>query len=242
MPQIFAKTARTLPSPSPDANQVQPRLGAYGDLQTIQLMDNHSSLADEGSYFKLVNATPSTAITHAATQSFAGTAALFTINNTNAAGGKRIFLDYVRLIVVTTPTTASSCQLVVTLDPASRYSSGGTSITPTNVNMDSSRASGGTCFFGAVVLTAETVNTRRISRFSVKTQATPCLTVGDIISVDCGEHSSAAAPLAGSTPQVLPCSIGPAIIGGGQALNFHLFYPAATVAPTYEFEIGYWER
>lgn len=240
MPQIYGKTAKTLPTSVADASQLQPRLGAYGDTMSIQLMDNHSSLADEGSYFKAVNPTISTAIAGAATTSFSPTAALFSIYNTSAAGGKRIYMDYIRLMVVGAPTTSTSAQIAVTIDSGTnRYSSGGTAITPTNTNMDSSRATVASMFFGAVVLNAASGSVRTVSRFNPK-QA--ILVAGDVISMDFGEHSSGAAALTGAAAQTLPASVGPVVIGGGHSLNFHIWYPAATAAPTFEFEIGMWER
>lgn len=239
MPQIYGKTAETLPTAVVDGSQVQPRLSEYGDMMSIQLMDNHSSLANEGSYFKAINPTISTAIAGAATTAFSATAGLFTIYNTSAAGGKRIFIDYIRLMVVGAPTTSTSAQVAVTLDSSNRYSSGGSAITPTNTNMASSRATVATMFFGAVVLTAATGAVRTVARFNPK-QA--ILVAGDVISMDFGEHSSGSAALTGAAAQVLPASLGPVIIGGGHSLNFHIWYPAATAAPTFEFEIGMWER
>lgn len=242
MPQIFGKTSKAIPTAVADGTFPNIRSTTYGELVTTQLMDNHNSLADEGSYFKATNATPGTAITHATTAAFSSTAAALCIFNSNAAGGKRIYLDYFRLIVVGTPTTATSAQMVITLDTGNRLSSGGTTLTAACANMDSSRTSGATITFGAVVLTAASGSVRQVGRHTFKTQATPCLAVGDILAADFGDATASGATLAGTTPLALPYSSGPIVIGGGHSLNVHLYYPAVTVAPTYEVEIAFWER
>jgi fatty-acid desaturase len=52
---------------------------------------------------------------------------------------------------------------------------------------------------------------------------------------------SAAAPATAAANFYIPMP--PVVIGGGDSINFHLWYPAgATTAPTYEFDIGWWER
>ena len=53
MPQIYGKAARSLPTAVADSTQVQQRVTSYGDVTTVQMGDNHSSLADEGSYYKV---------------------------------------------------------------------------------------------------------------------------------------------------------------------------------------------
>ena len=242
MPQVYGKTSKAIPTSVADGTSQQYRSTPYGEIVTTQLMDNHSSLADEGSYFKATNPTPGTAITHAVTTAFSATAALFTINNTAAANGKRIYLDYFRFITVGTPTTATSAQMVITMDTTNRFSSGGSTITPVNANMDNSRATIATLNVGAVVLTAASGSVRQVGRHTFKTQATPCLAVGDILAADFGDATAAGAVLNGAAAQMLPYASGPCVIGGGHSLNVHVYYPAVTAAPTFEFEIAWWER
>lgn len=241
--QIYGISKRAKGAKNVDATQTELRMSGYGDAYTQMVGGlGYYSMADEGSYFKATNPTPGTAITHAATQSFSATAALATISNGDVSGGKRLYLDFIDLAVVGTPTTATSCQLVITLDSSVRYSSGGSAITPQNANMDDTTATIATMHFGAVVLSAASGSVRQVARQTLKTQATPCLAVGDSLFFRFASIADPAGPLAGSTAAIYPSPMSPLIIGAGHSLNFHLYYPAATVAPTYEFEMGWWER
>lgn len=242
MPQIFGVTRRDRPTKQADGVQQQLRLGGYGDQYQIPMSAGHYGIADEGSYWKATNPTPGTAIAHATTAAFSATAALFCLRNTDAEGAKRLYLDYVKLITVGTPTTATSAQMAMTIDNTNRFSSGGSAITPVNVNMDSALGTIAALNFGAVVLTAASGSVRLVARHTFKTQATPCLAVGDVIIADFGTFQGQHSVQNGATAQALPGSFGPVILGGGDSLNFHLYYPAVTAAPTFEFEIGYWER
>ena len=252
MPQIYAKTNRAIPTKVADASQLQPRVSGYGEFVTTVLSPTTYALADEGSYFKAVNATIGTGIIHALTTAWSATAALFTINNSDAEGAKRIYLDYVRLVTGATAismTVATSIESAITIDNTNRFSSGGTTITPTNVNMDNSRATVATVNFGAVVATAASGSVRQIARAAFARRAAPAMVTGDQFYWDFGAANSppimsvagAAAPATAATSFYTPMS--PVVIGGGDTIVFHLWYPAgATTAPTYEFEIGWWER
>lgn len=242
--QIYGISRRIKPSKNVDGTETQARLSGYGDGYT-QLVGGMGmyAMADEGSYFKATNATPGTGIIAATTQSFSATAALFTLSNGDAAGGKRIYMDFVDLAVQgTAPVAATSVQLVITLDNTVRYSSAGTAITPVNANMDDSTVTVATLHFGAVVLSAASGSVRQVSRQVLKTQAAPCMATGDSYFLRFGSIADPAGPLSGSTASIFPSPMSPLIIGGGHSLNFHLYYPAVTTAPTFEFEMGWWER
>lgn len=249
MPQVYGKTGRAQPSMSADGVSQQARVTARGEFLVVTMTQGTYPLADEGAYFTAVNPTPGTGIIHALTTAWSATAALFCLRNTDSEGAKRIYLDYVKLLCIgTAPTATTSIRLAVTLDNTNRYSSGGTSITPKNVNMDSSQATVANLNFGAVVLTAASGSVRDIARESQPPRAAPALVSGDTFFFNFGQVSAeslatvgAAAPA--TAPAQFTSAMPPAIIGGGDSLNFHLYYPAAaTTAPTYEFEIAWWER
>lgn len=251
MPQVYGITRRNLPSLSAEAAQQQIRLGGRGEQVIIPLTLSKYPLCDEGSYFKATNATIGTGIIHALTSSFSSTAAVFCLRNTDAEGAKRIYLDYVRLITGATAiamTAATSIEMAITLDNTNRHSSGGTAITPVNANMDSSTATIAALNFGAEVLTAASGSARTVARQAFARRAAPAMVTGDQFLWDFGVVGAQTLAVAGSaTPATAPTSFGavvsPCIIGGGDSLNFHLWYPSgATTAPTYEFEIGWWER
>ena len=248
MPQVFGKVGRAQPTTVvSDTSQVQQRVTGYGDVITTQLGDNHSALADEGSYFKACN-TPGVAVAGALTQSFNALTPLLTITNGGTAGGKRIFLDYIRIIQNVAGASATAASCVAVLEPGARTSTSGANVTPVNVNSDSTTASicGSTGFrFGAITAGASTASTRTILRhnFKVGTALTAPSVVGDMFSMDFGEHMSGAAALTGTTATVYPASVGPVAIGGGHVFLFYMWFPAiATTIPQYDFEVAWWER
>jgi hypothetical protein len=251
MPQIYGKSSRPLPTAVADAVQVQPRLDRYGDQYATPLSSARYCLADEGSYFKAGNATIGTGIIHALTAAWSATAALFCLRNTDAEGAKRIYLDFVRLVTGATAigmTAATSIEMAVTIDNTNRYSSGGTSITPANANMDSATATIAALNFGAVVLSAASGSVRQVARGAFARRAAPAMVTGDQLLFAFGDDAGQTLDVAGAAAPATAATAfrmgsGPIVIGGGDSLNFHLWYPAgATTAPTYEFEIGWWER
>lgn len=262
MPQIFGKVSRALPSYSSDGTQVQQRVTGYGDIVTTQLGDNHSSLADEGSYFKATNASIGTAASVTVPLTYTAASPMFMIvNNSAASAGKRVFVDYVRLFVSavggtnTSAGSPQSIQCAVFLDDqtsGTRWVSGGSAaaISTVNVNSSSSATSSASMYFGNSLTATSAGNPRQIIRSVFKVHpaaptvnATPVV-VGDTYSMDFGEHSSGSGALNGFTASSYSASVGPAVIGGGHCLLFYIWYAGCTsgIIPTYEFEVGWWER
>ena len=245
MPQLFGKANRAQPTSVADGAQVQIRTTGYGEVVTTQLGDNHNSLADEGSYYKVTNGTPGVSTTNFAAPgaSFSNTAPQFILHNNNAAGGKRIYIDYVRIYLAAS-SAGAGVGCAVTIDPGqNRRSSGGTQFTAVNVNSDVATAAGGLFYWASGTALAATAGAapRLVSRHQFKTQATPVGTAGDVFSMDFGEHMSGSATLAGAlVPQVYPASVGPVVIGGGTSMCFYLW--GFTAAPLLEWEIAWWER
>lgn len=251
MPQVFGKVGKNQPTPVSDTAQVQQRVTGYGDVVTTQLGDNHSSLADEGCYFKVLSLV-NTPVAHAIanTLTYNVNTPLFMIRNLGTAGGKRIFIDYIRLLSSTSSTTGGtgiSCAAFI--DTTSRVPTGGSNFTPVNVNADSTNAS--VCStngftFGAITNSGTPNAPRMIVRHNYKVSVTAnTILAGDSFTMDFGEHQSTATTLnAGNVPTVYPASVGPCAVGGGHTFLFYLWYSAttATTIPTYEFEIGWWER
>ena len=251
MPQVYGITRRSLPSLSAEAAQQQLRVGGRGEQYVVPLTSGTYGLADEGSYFKATNATPGTGIIHALTTAFSATAGIFCLRNTDAEGAKRIYLDYFRLVTGATAigmTAATSIEMAVTVDNTNRYSSGGTAITPVNSNMDSSNATIASLTFGAVVLAAASGSVRLLARAAFARRAAPAMVTGDQFLFEFGQGAAHSVSVVGAAAPATAAAafsqtLGPVIIGGGDSINFHLWYPAgATTAPTFEFELGWWER
>jgi hypothetical protein len=114
--------------------------------------------------------------------------------------------------------------------------------------MDSAQASIANLNFGAVVLTAASGSVRSLGREAQPPRAAPALVTGDTFFYNFGQTTSESLGAIGSaTPASAPvcftAAMPPIILGGGDSLNFHQYYPAAaTTAPTFEFEIAWWER
>lgn len=251
MPQIYGDVDRSQPSKSADGAQKQARFSGYGEQYVLPMMPELYGPCDEGAYFRGTNATIGTGIIHALTTSWSATAGLFCLRNTDSEGAKRIYLDFVRLITGPTAiamTAATSVEMAVTIDNTNRYSSGGTAITPVNSNMDSSQATIANLTFGAVTLSAASGSVRNAGRMAFTRRAAPVMVTGDQFLWQFGVSAPQSVSVMGSaTPATAPAAFNagmpPVIIGGGDSINFHLWYPAgATTAPTYEFEIGWWER
>lgn len=250
MPQIYGKAARSLPTAVADSTQIQQRVTSYGDVTTVQMGDNHSSLADEGSYYKVC--TLGTGITQHGTgtslQAYSATLPLFLMKNTSATG-KRLFLDYFRLISLASATASSSVQCAIVIEDADRYSSGGNVYAPVNVNSSVASSSAVTFYAsnsassGGIITASAASSPRQVSRHTFKTPAAaPAVIIGDIFGVDVGEHSSQSGTLSATSATAYATSTGPICVGPGHSLLVYLWYPAVTVSPQYEFEIGWWER
>src|SRR5437016_11198053 len=82
-------------------------------------------LADKGAFFVATNPTPGTGIAFAVNAAVSETAGYFlSIKNTEAANGKRVYLDYLRLLCGVVPASATSAEMFIKTDTTG-YSSGG---------------------------------------------------------------------------------------------------------------------
>jgi len=215
------------------------KFGRYGE--ELSFVIDSLTIADEGNYFKVVNPTPGTAIADVIRSSFSSTAALFVIQNGQLANQARVYLDYLKLLVRTNPTNATSVEYVVALDNTVRYSTGGTTITTlANTNMDHVRTSSASVYFGAVTTTSESASVRRIARGTLRGIANA---VNDVLLIKFQQTEGAPGSALGSTAGIVVDVAGPAIAGGGHTVLVHTWYPAnTTTAAQFEFEAGWWER
>lgn len=251
MPQVHGITRRDQPSKTADGSYQPFRASGRGEQVVIPLGNPLQSLCDEGAFFRGGNPTIGTGIIHALTTAWSATAAIFCLRNTDSEGAKRIYPSFFRLHTGSTAiamTAATSIEFAITIDSTNRYSSGGTAITPVCPNMDSAQATIANLTFGAVVLAAASGSVRQVARGAFPRRAAPALVTGDQLHWKFGSEVAGQLAVAGSaTPATAPAymfaPMPPIIIGGGDSLNFHLWYPSgATTAPTYEFELGWWER
>ena len=135
--------------------------------KVVNVWNNDCGLSDEGGYFITTNPTVGTAIAmttsvvdDAATASsthaqFAPVALIYNGDSTANQNAVSIYMRYIRLTLSQVPTTASNWRYAMRLDNLNRYSSGGSTLTPVNVNSGAAAKSPrATVYFGAIVPTA----------------------------------------------------------------------------------------
>jgi hypothetical protein len=238
------RVSRGIPQAVPDTNPAPYRAGRYGELMVVPMHSSKFALSDEGSYFLATNATPGTPI--AATtniQAYADTAGYvgnyFYFRNTDLAGGKRMYLDYIKLMVVAVPLSATSWQWGLVTDyGTARLTTGATAITPVSPNGDSGTPSIIQMYAGANS-TAVGISKRIVGRGTFR-GVVP--TTFDEYIIVCGSHEGGAgfvsAAASGRVVDIAP----PIILGPGQNLTLLMWGAANAAAPTFEFEVGWWER
>lgn len=243
--KLWGETHRDLPGTSYSEGAAVPlRSSKRGELGVQAFGKSRVALADEGSYFVATNPTPGTAIAGiAATGAFSDAESLLFLRNANTPGtNKRIYLDYLRLSVTVAGTNGTDVRFVSKLDKGtSRYTSGGSAITPVNVNIDSTDTSGATLYFGALVTAAASSDARLVGNGLIRNVIT---VVGDEYVFDFGGATAAppAHAIAGTAIARVTIPHAPVVIGPEQMFVLSLHAASQTVASQYEFELGFWER
>jgi hypothetical protein len=215
---------------------------------------NAQALADEGSFYVATNATPLTAIamvtsviddnyTQATTHAQASP--LLYINNQGAASSptaRTIFLRYLRLLQPVGSqawTSCTSAHYTLRIDSlAGRYTSGGTAITPVNIN-PTGAASAAQIYFGANAVTIPSTNQKLVGRGQI--QGTIPL-AGDQWFFTFGDLSGPTNLLGASAIKNITIPCGPVMIPPGWNFQLGIFGVALAAAPAFEFELGYAER
>lgn len=213
------------------------RSSAYGDAYGLNISGKEWVSADEGSYFFGQNATPGTGIIGPVSTTFDETKAVLSIYNGGTT--KRIYPQYLRLYVTVAGASDARVQFTHVVDTGNRYTSGGSTLTVSNPNIDSSATSLAVAKFGA--LTVAAANARRLMGTTVFRG-----TIG--IVEDCYEIVYAAADGAGmggsraATVQDMARMAAPIVIGPGQSYLLHDWAGSIATGRTYAVEFGYIER
>ena len=197
--------------------------------------------ASVGQYFRATNPTFGTGIAAGIVTGFVATTPLLIIQNP-ATSSVKICLDYIKLMNTVAGASSTQAHMGVILDTALRYSSGGTQLTGNNVNTGSANNSQAQIYFGAVTAAAATA-ARLLGRDIIKTQAAPCWVVGDEVFIKAENVDTPAGATNGTATAIYPAPCGPVIIAPGHSFLLYQWNIAnATTAPSWEVEIGYWER
>lgn len=222
--------------------------------KVANIWSSSHGLVDEGSYFIATNPTPGTVIATTtsirdATNAGSNSAQLYPVMlvynplpTSSLDVAKTIYPQYLWMMISQVPTTATTCDMAIWLEPngASAYTTGGSTITPVALNPGVLTASRAKIYFGAITAAATTsggvlVSRRRIVSAIPVTLDEWVFTFGDI--VDSTNFLSNPATLKRVTIPLPPIAIPP-----GFAMKFGVFAAASTAAMSWEFEMGYVER
>jgi hypothetical protein len=238
----------TVPSRTPDSPLVTTlptRTGFDGSAYNSSLTNKEFFFADEGSFFVATNATVGTGIAGHAAPVVADTSTktLLHVFNGNAAGGKWIYPQYIKLRWTAIGANGTSTFWVVYIDQkgSTAATSGGTASVAVNTNSGQSLASGGTVTFGAVLTTY--TSARKVGAFQSRSviqvaEDTQLITFGQPNQFPLtGGVTNGGTAILSSSNAFAPLAIAP----GG---NFGLVQTtiAQTAASSFDYEFGYVER
>lgn len=200
-------------------------------------------VADEGSYFTILNPTPGTGVAgHAAPTTMDNTKPFLIFQNSAEVGGRRVYLDYIKLVVTAAGTGGTLNYATHLIDSGAGYTSGGSALTPVSVNGDLNPNSVvRSAVAGAAVATANASTQRVVAH---QTARTVIPVVGDVLLFQFGQAMSsvAGAPLEGTLQleRIIQCP--PVIVAPQQWYKLVLWRASQSAAASYELEVGYWER
>jgi hypothetical protein len=202
------------------------------------------TLADEGAYFYSQHPVIDAATT------IAGHAApvladLFTkpfliVKNASATSeGKRLYLDFIHISVVTPGANGTSDNWAAECDAGNdRSATAGTALTIVNPNMQSTLTPAGTIKCGPLVASAPTSNARRMGSGVLR----PSIAIaGDQYLFRFGE-SAAVGSIIAAAPSARVIPMPPVILGANDQFLLHLYAPSQTAAAVYKVTVGHAER
>lgn len=222
--------------------------------KVANLWNSDHVAADEGNFFVATNPTSGTVIAtttsvvdDAATASatHAQNVPVLLMQNAWSEGdpnAKNIYPRYLRMMLTQVPTSATSWQMSVRADKnPSAYTSGGSTITPVNVNTGSSVGSKAAIYFGAVVTPLPLAATARLlARAQVNAVIPVTLDQWLFTFGTVGMGGDQLANGAGAKNVLIP--LPPIIIAPGWNIRVGMWGTSNAAAPSWEFELGYVER
>lgn len=251
--QVLGEVSRTLPQAKVDNSDSGPmRVSKYDEQYVQSLTPTKHALADEGSYFVWSNQSPGTTVAEQALKTAfsntVGIAHIFNKESVNDPLAKAIYLDYVKLILASTaPTATVSLEFVIALDNISREPATANRTLLAGVNMRGSRGSIAQVsqYLAAQPFTVAAPSTNvRYVRAHIPTGLG--ITGDEYIVKFGGEDLAPSAGLTATRATAPGRFIGyapPVVIEPGWSAVIHRWWlTEATTAPTFELEIGGWER
>ena len=195
-----------------------------------------TQLASTGVCFVAVNPTAGTGIVGPVSTTFDETKALLTVYN---GGSSVIYPLSLQLYVTVIGTGGTRCDFTHTIDTGNRYSSGGTALTKSNTNMDSTTTSGAIVTFGALTTTAASGSRRLLGNHQLREAAIEV--VGDMYEFNFGgaqSQSGSRVATVADFQRALP----PIAIAAGQTWTLHQWRTSISVGITFEANFVYAER
>jgi hypothetical protein len=234
---------RVAPAPLNQGEYGPLRTDRYGGAITTPLHSKVYALADEGNYFLATNPTMGTGIAGiAASTSYDATESLLHLRNVSTT--KRLYLDFIELSVTAAGSSGTTTGFTLSADRgASRVGTGGSSITPKNVNMASSETADCTLQFGAVASGAASADVRLLGNFLVRSVIK---VVGDKYRFTFGDSGAAwglaGAAMEGTTIAAITIPCPPVVLGENDQFLLSDWGASQSGASSYEFRIGFWMR
>ncbi len=241
---MSGKVSRVLPGARLIDGQTdteQDRRSGYGEPYVIPF--SVRTAADEGAYFIARNATPGTAQAGHAAPTTHDTAKPFVmLKNGAEAGGMRVYLDYLKLLVTAAGSSGTLNYATHTVDKNRTAGSGGVALIVVNVNPQSTRSTVlSTVLAGPIVPDQSNTTDARIVAHQRARTVIPV--VGDVLLFNFGgDPVNTGAVMAGTTEleRVIHCP--PIVLGPGDSYHLVLWRASQSGAASYEVEIGLWER
>ncbi len=218
-----------------------PRRSGYGEDYVIPFSVRVA--ADEGSYFLARNATPGTAQAgHAAPTTHDTAKPFILLKNGAEANGRRVYLDYLKLLVTAAGTGGTLNYATHTVDKARTPGTGGVALTVVNTNLQSTRSTVLSSALAGPIVPGES-NSAEARIVAHQRARTVIPVVGDVLLFNFGGAAiPSGAVMAGTTEleRVIHCP--PIVIGPGDSYHLVLWRASQSAAASYEVELGFWER
>lgn len=201
-----------------------------------------STYGADGRYYVATNPTPGTGIASlTAPTTYDDTKPFLLINNAHAS--RTLTLDYIKLVCTAPGTAGTALNYVHKIDGvnASRYTSGGSTLSPKNVNQGSSEASSAVIYCGAIVAIATSSAARKLGSGVIRPVIpvigdTYLFTFNAFFGAGLGGQAVAGTAIANV---IIPS--GPILIAPTGWYALHLWLPSQSAASSYEAEVGFVE-
>lgn len=196
-------------------------------------------LAADGHLFVATNPTPGTEITSHIMATWAATTPSFLIKNANSNQRVITLLD-LTLAYVVPPASGTNAFALVTVDTGTRYSSGGSTITPVNASIANGTSTGAQVYAGAVTATAATASVRQIGRACF---SSVIMVLQDVVTFNFGGPDGGLGSLGGTVARKITMGLPAVSLAPGEQALIYLWYESnSATAATWEFALKYAER